>query len=199
MIPYIYGCKHQDSLCLYGAIKCVSLYIAGIMSYTTLKLLSKSGIIMNIKELVIKQYREIIDTASKRVAGLTNPSEGWLRTNRKALKMPTKIILEKAGIKKSELYRIEKAELEGTLTLNKLKETAEAMGCELHYAVVPGRKIDSIIEDRARRHAIKILRNASVHMQLENQATNKEQVEFQIDKVAKKLIAEIPSWFWEKI
>ena len=154
---------------------------------------------MNIKEIVIKQYREIIDKASKTVTGLTNPSEGWLRTNRKALKMPAKIILKKAGIKKSELYRIEKAELEGTLTLNKLKETAEAMGCKLHYAVVPRCKIDSIIEDRARQHAIKILGNASVHMQLENQATKKEQIEFQIDKVAKKLIAEMPSWFWEKI
>lgn len=151
---------------------------------------------MNIKELVVKQYRDIIDTATQKVLHLTTPPEGWLRTNRKALKMPAKIILEKAGIKKSELYRIEKAELEGTLTLNKLKETANAMGCDLHYAIVPRGKIETLIKDKARRHAVKLLNNANVHMQLEDQGTSMEQIELQVDIVTQQLIAEMPNWFW---
>ena len=77
---------------------------------------------MNIKSVVIKQYRQIIDTAQQQVSKLTIPPEGWLRTNRKALQMPAKTIMEKAGIKTSELYRIEKAEVDGTLTINKLKK-----------------------------------------------------------------------------
>jgi hypothetical protein len=80
--------------------------------------------------LVINHYRELINNAYKKVLGLITPPERWLRTNRKALQMPVNIILENAGIKKSELYRIEKAEIDGTLTLNKLKETAHTMGCE---------------------------------------------------------------------
>lgn len=156
------------------------------------------GFTMNIKEIVTKQYREIIDTATRQVSHLASPPEGWLRTNRKALKIPAKVILEKAGIKKSELYRIEKAEVEGTLTLNKLKETANAMGCELHYAVVPRGEIESIIEDRARNHAKKLVKNASLHMQLEEQMTTAEQIELQIDIVTEKLIKEMPVWFWEE-
>jgi len=152
---------------------------------------------MNIKEVVTKQYREIIDSATKQVSRLTSPPEGWLRTNRKALKIPVKVILEKAGIKKSELYRIEKAEVEGRLTLNKLKETANAMGCDLYYAVVPRGEIKGIIEDRARSHAKKLVRDASVHMQLEDQATTTEQVELQIDKVTEELIKDMPDWFWK--
>jgi len=151
---------------------------------------------MNIKLIVAQQYREIIDAATQKISGLITPPEGWLRTNRKALQMPAKLIMKNAGIKTSELYRIEKAELEGTLTINKLKETANAMGCDFYYAVVPKNKINYLIEAQARRHAVKLLRNASVHMQLENQATSPEQVELQIEKVTEQLIKEMPNWFW---
>lgn len=151
---------------------------------------------MNIKSLVVKQYREIIDAATLKISGLKMPPEGWLRTNRKALQMPAKLIMEKAGIKTSELYRIEKAELEGTLTINKLKETANAMGCDFHYAVVPRGKINSLIENKARRHAVKLLNSVSVQMQLEDQATTDEQVEIQIKQVTEQLIKDMPDWFW---
>ncbi len=151
---------------------------------------------MNIKSLVVKQYREIIDAATLKISGLKMPPEGWLRTNRKALQMPAKLIMDKAGIKTSELYRIEKAELEGTLTINKLKETANAMGCDFYYAVVPRGEINSLIENKARRHAVKLLHSANVQMQLEDQATSLEQIELQVDKVSEQLIKEMPDWFW---
>ncbi len=151
---------------------------------------------MNIKSLVVKQYREIINIATQKISGLIIPPEGWLRTNRKALQMPAKLIMKNAGIKTSELYRIEKAELDGTLTINKLKETANAMGCDFYYAVVPRGEINSLIANKARLHAIKTLKNVSVHMQLEDQATTNEQVEIQIKQVTAQLIKEMPDWFW---
>ena len=158
--------------------------------------------IMSIKEIVMKQYREMIDAATEKVLKLKVPSEGWLRTNRKALKIPASVILKKANIKKSELYRIEKAEIEGTLTLNKLKNTAEAMGCELHYAIVPkgyagATKIEEIIEHRARRLAAKLLKSADINMQLEKQTTTAEQIEIQHTQATEKLVKEMPDWFWE--
>jgi len=151
---------------------------------------------MNIKSIVVKQYREIINAAHEKISNLAVPPEGWLRTNRKALQIPAKLIMEKSGLKTSELYRIEKAELDGTLTINKLKETANAMGCSFYYAVLPRGEISSLIENKARLHAIKTLRNASVHMQLEDQATTDEQVEIQIKQVTEQLIKEMPDWFW---
>lgn len=66
---------------------------------------------MNIKELVVKQYRDIIDIAAQKTLHLTTPPEGWLRTNRKALKMPAKIILERAGIKKVSYTVLKKQSL----------------------------------------------------------------------------------------
>jgi len=107
------------------------------------------------------------------------------------------VILKKAGIKKSELYRIEKAELEGTLTLNKLKETAKAMDCEFYYAIVPKESIDRTLKERARRHAVKILQEANIQMKLEEQATTKAQIEYQVNEVADRLVREMPAWFWD--
>jgi predicted DNA-binding mobile mystery protein A len=151
---------------------------------------------MNIKSLVLKQYREIIAAATQKIVKLKVPPEGWLRTNRKALQMPAKIIMKKAGIKSSELYRIEKAEIDGTLTLNKLKNMANAMDCDFHYAIIPRGEIKTLIENKARRHAVKLLENANVHMQLESQGTSAQQIELQIDQVAEQLIKEMPDWFW---
>ena len=151
---------------------------------------------MSIKYIVIKQYQEIIDAAAKQVSKLKMPPEGWLRTNRKALQMPAKIIMNNAGIKSSELYRIEKAEVDGTLTLNKLRDTAHAMGCDLHYAIVPKDEIKNLIKNKARLHALTLLKNASVHMQLEEQGTTKAQIESQVDELSNKLIKEVPEWFW---
>ncbi len=164
---------------------CVILYIYGV-----------NGVGMNIKSLVIKQYRAIIDAATQQASSLKTPPEGWLRTNRKALQMPAKIIMKKAGIKTSELYRIEKAEVAGTLTLNKLKAAANAMDCDFYYAIVPRSEIKTLIENKARRHAINLLNNANIQMQLESQGTSMEQIELQVDEVAAQLIKEMPDWFW---
>jgi predicted DNA-binding mobile mystery protein A len=158
---------------------------------------------MNIREIVISQYREIIDAAIEMASKLKRPPEGWLRTNRKALKIPVSVILKRANIKKSELYRIEKAEVEGKLTLNKLKRTAEAMGCEFHYAIIPktisnATSVDDIIEYRARRLASKLLEKVDINMQLEEQATTMEQIESQHKQTTEKLVKEMPDWFWEE-
>jgi predicted DNA-binding mobile mystery protein A len=171
-------------------------YICGIKYYIIPYIYGIIEIIMNIKSLVIKQYQEIIDKAIQQIKKLKTPPEGWLRTNRKALQMPAKIIMKKAGIKTSELYRIEKAEVEGTLTLNKLKEAANAMDCDFHYAIVPRGEIKTLIENKARRHAVTLLNSANVHMQLESQGTTAEQIKLQVDQVAEQLIKEMPEWFW---
>ena len=71
------------------------------------------------------------------------------------------------------------------------------MNCDFYYAIVPRGEINTLIEDKARRHAIKLINNTNVHMQLESQGTSKEQIQLQIDQVAKQLINEMPKWFWD--
>lgn len=152
---------------------------------------------MRINILVSNQYKNIVNSAQKNAFSLTAPPEGWLRTVRKAFKIPAKVIMSRAGITKSELFRVERAEVEGTLTLKKLQDTAQALGCAFHYAVVPNDTIESIIEKRAYQHARKLLGQANTHMQLEEQGVADDITEQQIKLVAQDLINEMPDWFWE--
>lgn len=151
---------------------------------------------MNIRELVVKQYRDIIDINRPHAKRLSTPPEGWLRTIRKALKMPAKVIMSRTNITKSELYRIERAEVDGTLTLNTLKKMAKAMDCDLHYVVVPRGSVQSVLEQKAYQHAKRLVGQASTQMQLEAQTVVDEKTELQIQLLANQLISEMPDWFW---
>jgi predicted DNA-binding mobile mystery protein A len=62
---------------------------------------------------------------------------GWLRGVRQALGMRVAEVAWRLKMGKSEVYRLEMSEARETITLKKLRATAEAMGCELVYAVVP--------------------------------------------------------------
>ncbi len=62
---------------------------------------------------------------------------GWLRGVRQALGMRVEEVAKRLKVGRSEIYRLEMSELRETITLKKLRAAAEAMGCELVYAVVP--------------------------------------------------------------
>lgn len=152
---------------------------------------------MNIKDLAKEQYERIVDKAYERACALRTPPEGWLRTTRKALGIPPKVIYRRLGISKNEFFRTERAEAEGAISLQKLRLTAEAMGCELHYAVVPKDTVGRVIENKARKHAEAMLKTAAMHMAMEQQATTAGQIENQVEKVVRQLIKDQPEWFWD--
>ncbi len=64
---------------------------------------------------------------------------GWLRGVRQALGMRVAEVAGRLKTGTSEVYRLEVSEARETITLKKLRAAAEAMGCELVYALVPAR------------------------------------------------------------
>jgi predicted DNA-binding mobile mystery protein A len=83
---------------------------------------------------------------------------GWLRGVRQALGMQAGEIARRMKIGESEVFRLEVAEQQESITLRKLREAAAAMGCELVYAVVPVRGsledlAEEIEEERRKRLA----------------------------------------------
>lgn len=64
---------------------------------------------------------------------------GWLRGVRQALGMRVGEVGQRLKVGKSEVYRLEMSEARETITLKRLRAAAEAMGCEVVYAVVPAR------------------------------------------------------------
>lgn len=64
----------------------------------------------------------------------------WLRLARNALFLSSNQVSQKLRVSPQALCQIEKAEESGKITIAKLKEIAEAMDCELVYAIKPKSK-----------------------------------------------------------
>ena len=79
-----------------------------------------------------------------------NSTQGLLREVRHALGVPTAEILGKIDVNPSVLFRLEQSELRGTISLNGAGGLAQAMGCQLIYAVVPrdGKTLEELAEKR---------------------------------------------------
>ena len=67
------------------------------------------------------------------------PARGWVRAVRDALGMTAEQLGERMGITQPSVNRLELSEAAGTIQLNTLRRAAEALGCEVVYALVPRR------------------------------------------------------------
>lgn len=78
---------------------------------------------------------------------------GWLRAVRQVAGIPVKEVARRLGVCKTEVYRLEKAESESTITLRTLRRGAEALDCDLVYALTPrkGTLEELAAEQRAAR------------------------------------------------
>lgn len=64
-------------------------------------------------------------------------TQGLLRAIRQAVGIPMAEVVAKSGVGMSEVDRLERAELTGTITMRALSRQAEAMGCDMYYGIVP--------------------------------------------------------------
>ncbi len=69
------------------------------------------------------------------------PSQGWLKGARKALFLSTGEVAKKMSISRAAYSALETREVEGTISLNSLKKAAEALDCELVYAIRPKNRV----------------------------------------------------------
>jgi predicted DNA-binding mobile mystery protein A len=63
--------------------------------------------------------------------------EGWMRAVRQAVGIPVIELARRMGVAKSQVFRFEESEQQGRIRMDSLRSVAEAMGCELVYALVP--------------------------------------------------------------
>ena len=148
------------------------------------------------KKLVTQQSREKVDDAYKRLNGLVIPPEGWLRTLRRALWMSGAQLAARLGVSKARVSKAELDELEGRVTLKSMQSMAEAMGCRFVYAIVPDEPVEGLVRQRALEKAGEQVKQAAVHMALEDQATSQQQLEYQVERVAHRIMEEMPAYLW---
>ena len=151
---------------------------------------------MNMKKVITKQYRENVNRARVQLSGLAVPSEGWIRTVRKALGMSGAQLARRIGVTRALISNTEKAELEGGVTLKAMQNMAASMNCRFVYAIVPEQDIEEIVHKRALEKARAEVKAASIHMALEEQALSKNKLEEQIQSLAREMVDKASSDLW---
>jgi predicted DNA-binding mobile mystery protein A len=151
---------------------------------------------MSVKKVIRLQYQSIVDRAARSAAALRRPSEGWLRTVRKALGISGAQLAKKMNVTRARVAQAEAAELTGAATLKSMQAAAEAMGCRFVYAIVPPQRIEDLVSAQARKKATAIVATASKHMALEGQALSSKQNNADIARLARDLAYDMPQDFW---
>ncbi|MCB1678953.1 MAG: mobile mystery protein A [Halioglobus sp.] len=157
---------------------------------------------MSIEKIVAKHYRDKVNQAVTHfgsLAMLTNrgiPQEGWLRTVRTALGMSGTQLAKKLGVTKARISKVEQDEPHGSVTLKTMQTMAEAMDCRFVYVIVPRQNVEDVIKQRAIEKARAQVKAASTHMALEAQSLSKEQLDFEIERIAAQILDKMPSDFW---
>ncbi|QGN55655.1 helix-turn-helix domain-containing protein [Novosphingobium sp. Gsoil 351] len=101
---------------------------------------------MDIKALGRKHLESRL--APLREMDFARPQRGWLRAMREALGMTTRQLAQRMDKVQSAVVDMEKSEARDSISLASLRQAAEAMNCELVYAIVPRGPIDEMLRAR---------------------------------------------------
>jgi predicted DNA-binding mobile mystery protein A len=101
----------------------------------------------------------------------SRPQKGWLRAIREATGITVREMAERLHKAPSLTISLEKSEAEYRITLGSLRDAADALGCQLVYALVPKTgSIHKLAEQSVRTKAAENVRSVEHSMALEDQA-----------------------------
>lgn len=152
---------------------------------------------MCLRKIVAKQYRDKVNQAVSRFDGAPMlPQEGWLRTVRTALGMTGPQLAERLGVTKARISKAEQDETAGGVTLRTMQAMAEAMDCQFVYAVIPRQDVESVIKARATEKAKAQVKAVSTQMTPESQLLTKEQLDYEVERIAAQIVEKMPADLW---
>jgi predicted DNA-binding mobile mystery protein A len=149
------------------------------------------------RHLVVEQF----DRKLRNYAGIKDIevlAKGWIHALRTAINMSQKQLGARLGITKQSVQEIEAREADSKITLEKLKEVAEALNLNLFYGFVPkDGSLEKMLENRAQEIARKIVLKTSHNMLLEEQEISPERKTKALEDRARKIVDEIPRYLWD--
>jgi predicted DNA-binding mobile mystery protein A len=152
---------------------------------------------MDNKKIQIEQLEKRIKLFSI-AKQLPNPPTGWIRAVRLALGMSMQQLANRLMITKQSVREIEIREMEESITLRSLRDTANALDMELVYGFVPrDGSLQGYIRRKARKMAESIVRRTSNTMKLEDQENSTSRIERAIEERTKNIIKELPKSLWD--
>lgn len=138
------------------------------------------------RQLRLSQLQRSLATFDN-AKGEVRPQRGWLRAVREGLGLTLDQVARSIHVSRSQVLSFEKSEAEDRISLHSLRRVAEAMGCELVYAIVPkSGTIEELAEQRARKEAIARVLAVEHSMALEGQSSGG--IKKKIDEETKRIL-----------
>jgi predicted DNA-binding mobile mystery protein A len=121
-----------------------------------------------------------------RNAHVHTPTVGWIRAVRTAMGMTQADLARLLKITQRSLHQLEVSESKKTIRLASLEKVAEEMNCDLVYAFIPRKPLESVYEAQAMKMAQQHVKDVEHNMRLEKQDHSVSKKD--LDDVARELI-----------
>lgn len=126
------------------------------------------------------------------------PSGGWIYNIRQGLGISLKQLGKRLSQTPAGIKEMEKRELNGSISLNSLKDFASALDLKLVYGFIPkDGSLEKMIEKRANEIAEKIVLDTSHTMALEDQQNDPSRIKKAIKDRAQQIKLEMPKYLWD--
>ena len=134
----------------------------------------------------------------RNLIGLARPKLGWVRAIREALGMSSPQLAKRLRIKAAQSVEdMQKDEASGAITLQTLKRIADALNCELVYALVPRKSLHDTLRDQATEISRSQLARVSHSMELEEQGVSSQSELSALNRRVDRLLAGNPKKLWD--
>jgi predicted DNA-binding mobile mystery protein A len=150
------------------------------------------------KQLSLIQLRQLDERLEKvrELGALEAPADGWVRTLRQALGMTTEQLAARMGVTRQAVLQLEVAEQRRTATWTTLRKAADAMDCEVVYAVLPRGSLNQVLLRQGRKQAEKHVSRIAHSMKLDAHVVGPAEQERQVEELATHLAAERSRGLW---
>ena len=151
----------------------------------------------NKRTLLIEQLDQKLEAFSK-TKEIIIPERGWINTIRTTFNMTMAQLGSKLKITRQGVKRIEESEANGTITINSLKDVANALEMKFVYGFIPKEgSIENLINLKAEKLARKIVLRTNQNMKLENQGISEDKIDASIIDLANEIKREMRKSLWD--
>jgi predicted DNA-binding mobile mystery protein A len=148
-------------------------------------------------KIIIREQLEATLNLVSKAAKTSRPQKGWIRAVREALGMSGKQFANRLGVKPPRITALEKDEMTGAVTIKKMQEAANALDCDLFYALIPRETLSEIVRKQADNLAKKRIQRVSHSMLLESQQLSNSEQKKALNAEVEKILRQMPRELWE--
>jgi predicted DNA-binding mobile mystery protein A len=149
------------------------------------------------QQLLIEQTERKLNPF-RSLEGIVIPSNGWIHTIRKSIKMSLRQLGNRLSMTAQSVKEMEEREANGVISIKSLNEAAKALDMKLVYGFVSKHEsLEKMIEKRAQEIAKEIVFRTNNSMILEDQQNSEERIKRAIEQKTIEIKTNMPKYLWD--